>query len=219
MANPRSASGGATLRPRVTGAITEAAFAELAESGYARMSMEAVARRAGVGKAALYRRWSSKQDMLTELIRQAVEDTLPPPHNTGALATDLQLALTAIREQLADPLVNAVGAALLAEMRCTNALADVLQESVAAPRRASARVMMQAAVDRGELPAQLDMDVALDLLVAPLGFRILITQGTSDDAYLKTLAAAIEAGLKAAVRGPTSNDVVTAAPVANSDHD
>ena len=74
----------------MTDAITEATFAELAESGYARLSMEAIARRAGVGKAALYRRWPSKQDMLTELIREAVEDTLPAAPATGALRTDLR---------------------------------------------------------------------------------------------------------------------------------
>ena len=81
----RPASGGAVLRQRVTDAITEAAFAELAEGGYARMSMEAVARRAGVGKAALYRRWPSKLAMVTELIRTRVIDELPLPPAAGAL--------------------------------------------------------------------------------------------------------------------------------------
>ncbi len=52
-AEQRTATGGAALRQKVTDAITEATFAELAETGYARLSMEAVARRAGVGKAAL----------------------------------------------------------------------------------------------------------------------------------------------------------------------
>jgi AcrR family transcriptional regulator len=200
MATERTATGGAALRQRVTEAITEATFAELAESGYARMSMEAVARRAGVGKAALYRRWSSKEEMLTDLIRQAVEDTLPPNPNTGALHTDLRELLGTIRAQLASPVVSSIGPGLLAEARHASALADVLYTSVAAPRRAAVRTMLQAAIDRGELPAQLDLELAADLLIAPLGFRILVMDGNSDDNYLDSLTAAVEAALKAAAR-------------------
>lgn len=200
MAAERPATGGAALRQKVTDAITEAIFAELAESGYARMSMEAIARRAGVGKAALYRRWSSKQEMLTELIRTAVRDALPPTPATGALRTDLHEFLGAIRAQLADPIVSGIGPGLIAEASHTGALADVLHASVAVPRRAAARTMLQAAIDRGELPARLDLELAMDLLIAPLGFRMLVMGGASDDAYLDTLTTAIEAALKAAVR-------------------
>ena len=199
-AEGRPASGGALLRQRVTDAITEAAFVELAETGYARMSMEAVARRAGVGKAALYRRWSSKEEMLTELIRQAVENTLPPIPATGALHTDLRELLGTLRGQLADPAVRGIGPGLVAEASHTGALANVLQNSVAAPRRAAARAMFQAAIDRGELPDRLDLELASDLIIAPLGFRMLIMGDTSDDEYLETLTNAIEAALKAAVR-------------------
>jgi AcrR family transcriptional regulator len=199
-ASERSATGGAALRQHVTDAITQATFAELAESGYARMSMEAVARRAGVGKAALYRRWPSKEEMLTELIRQAVEDTLPPPPSTGALRTDLRELLGAIRAQLGNPIVSSIGPGLLAEARHASALADVLYTSVAAPRRAAARTMLQAAIGRGELPAQLDLELAADFLIAPLAFRMLIMNGTSDDNYLDTLTTALEAALKAAAR-------------------
>lgn len=200
IATERVATGGAALRQRVTDAITEATFAELAESGYARMSMDAVARRAGVGKAALYRRWPSKKEMLAELIREAVEQTLPPTPTTGALHTDLRELLGTIRGQLTTPLVSSIGPGLLAEIRHTSALANVLHTSVAAPRRAAARVMLQAAIDRGELPTLLDLELALDLLIAPLVFRILIMDDTSDDDYLDTLTTAIEAALKVAAR-------------------
>ena len=184
----------------MTDAITEATFAELAESGYARLSMEAIARRAGVGKAALYRRWPSKQDMLTELIREAVENTLPPAPATGALHTDLRELLGTLRSQLANPLVSSIGPGLLAEVRRTSALADVLHTIIATPRRAAARVVLQAAIDRGELPALLDLDLALDLLIAPLIFRTLIMDGNDNDDYLDRLTTAVEAALKAAGR-------------------
>ena len=196
----RTATGGATLRAKVTDAITEATFAELVETGYARMSMEAVARRAGVGKAALYRRWSSKQEMLVELIRQAVQDTLPKAPATGALRTDLRESLATIRSQLANPVVNSVIPGLLAEARHSGALADMLLSVVAEPRRAAMDALVQAAIDRGELPASLDRELAADLVIAPLGFRMLIMNGDSDDEYLDTLTDAIVAALKAAAR-------------------
>src|SRR6185369_15322824 len=99
-------------------------------------SMDAVARRAGVGKAALYRRWSSKQAMLAELIRGKVAAALPPVPDTGALYTDLRELFATFRGQLAHPMVTRVGAGLLAEAEHDTALAEVLQTDVAAPRRA-----------------------------------------------------------------------------------
>ncbi|MET9077509.1 TetR/AcrR family transcriptional regulator [Streptomyces sp. NPDC004232] len=196
----RPATGGAVLRQRVTEAVTEAAFLELAEAGYARMSMESVARRAGVGKAALYRRWPSKQAMVTELIRSKVTDTLPPTPATGDLHTDLRELLATFRSQLANPLLARIAAGLLAEASHDDALTEALYTGVTAPRRAAARTVLQGAIDRGELPPGLDLDLGTDLLIAPLAFRILVIQGRSDDEYLETLTNAIEAALKAAVR-------------------
>ena len=196
----RPAVGGAVLRQRVTDAITEAVFADLAEAGYTRMSMEAVARRAGVGKAALYRRWPSKQAMLAELIRDKVAGALPATPATGALHTDLRELLTAFRDQLANPLLARIGTGLLAEATHDSALAQVLNAGVTAPRRAAARAILQGAIDRGDLPSGLDLELGTDLLIAPLAFRTLVTQGRSDDEYLETLTNAVEAALKAAVR-------------------
>ena len=213
---PRPATGGAALRQRVTDAITRAAFAELAESGYARLSMEAVARRAGVGKAALYRRWPSKEGMLTELIRQAVRDTLPPIPDTGALRSDLRRLLDTFREQLSNPTVRNIGASLLAEAHHNESLAEVLRTTVAAPRRDNAHLVLRAAIDRGELPADLDLELASDLLIAPLGFRILVLSGDSDDAYLETLTAALEAALQAARPRPSAGSASGGAPDAMS---
>ncbi|MTD53075.1 TetR/AcrR family transcriptional regulator [Amycolatopsis pithecellobii] len=195
----RRTSGGAVLRQGVTEAIEAAAFAELGDNGYARTSMDAIARRAGVGKAALYRRWPSKEAMLTDLIGHAVRGSLPPAPDTGALRTDLREMLGRFRDQLGNPLVSRIGLGLLAEAAHSAALNDALQELVAVPRRAAARRLVEAAIDRGELPAELDAELAMDLLVAPLGLRMLVMGGQADDTYLETLARAIEAALRAAV--------------------
>ncbi|MEV4143435.1 TetR/AcrR family transcriptional regulator [Amycolatopsis sp. NPDC049691] len=194
----RPVSGGAVLRRQVTDAITEAAFAELAETGYARTSMDAVARRAGVGKAALYRRWRSKQAMFAELIRDKVAGALPPTPDTGALRTDLRELFATFRAQLANPLITRIGAGLLAEAEHDAVLAEVLRSGVAEPRRAAARAILRAAIDRGDLPPGLDLELGTDLLIAPLAFRMLVLKGPIEDRYLETLTRAIEAALNAA---------------------
>jgi glucose/arabinose dehydrogenase len=83
------------------------------------------------------------------------------------------------RTQLANPVVSSIGPGLLAEARRTGALAVVLNTSVAAPRRAAVRAMLQASIDRGDLPAQVDLELAADLLITPLGFRMLIMDGSA----------------------------------------
>jgi AcrR family transcriptional regulator len=200
MADARTATGGAALRPTVTDAIVGAAFAELADAGYARLSMDAVARRAGVGKAALYRRWSSKDAMLVDLVRQSVADTLPPVPSTGALSSDLRELLGTLRDQVADPMVAAIGPTLFAELAHTPALAEVLRTDVAVPRRVAGETVVRAAVARGELPDTVDVDLAVDLLIAPLLFRVLVVQERYDDADLDTLAVAVEAAVRATAR-------------------
>ncbi|MEU8718654.1 TetR/AcrR family transcriptional regulator [Streptomyces sp. NPDC048663] len=193
----RPANGGGVLRKKVTDAIIEAALAEVAKTGYARTSMDAVARRAGVGKATLYRRWPSKQTMLAELIRDKVTEALPPMPATSALSTDLRELLVTLRDQLSHPLVTRIGTGLLAEATHDATLDDLLQNEVAAPRRAAAHAILQNAITRGELPPNLNMEMGIDLLIAPLAFRMLMLKSPIDDQYIETLTRSIEAALKA----------------------
>src|SRR4029077_6323039 len=81
----RQPAGAAVLRPEKTEAIIAAFFAELGQNGYPGLTMDRVAERAGVGKAALYRRWPSKQHLLIDSVgRYATRAVLPP--DTGSLA-------------------------------------------------------------------------------------------------------------------------------------
>jgi AcrR family transcriptional regulator len=188
------------LQENVTGAITAAAFEELAETGYARMSMDAVARRARVGKAALYRRWDSKDAMLIDLVARTVRDSALIRPDTGTLRGDVEAYLRATASQLSHRLVSRIAPDLLAESPRNPALAAAMREAIARPRRESADAMLSRAIDRGELPPDLDHDLALDLLAAPVGFRLLVLQGTADDDYLRRLTDATVAALQASRR-------------------
>ncbi|MYR59949.1 TetR family transcriptional regulator, partial [Streptomyces sp. SID625] len=86
----RAPAGAAVLREDVTDAIRAAVFAELASVGYARMSIEGIARRAGVGKTAVYRRWRSKLHLVLDVVSALAVQGLPAP-DTGSLETDLRM--------------------------------------------------------------------------------------------------------------------------------
>src|SRR5688572_31564530 len=73
----RAPAGAAVLRGEITEAIRGALMQELAEVGYGRLSIEAVARRAGVGKTAVYRRWNSKLEMVLEIVSTVAGQRLP----------------------------------------------------------------------------------------------------------------------------------------------
>lgn len=80
----RAPAGAAVLRDEITTAIRRALMQELAAVGYGRLSIEAVARRAGVSKTAVYRRWSSKLDLVLEMVAAAARQAPRPGHRHAA---------------------------------------------------------------------------------------------------------------------------------------
>jgi AcrR family transcriptional regulator len=180
----------------VTLAISDAFFAELASVGYAKLSLEAVAKRAGAGKAAIYRRWSSKQDMAIALISNLVVDT-PEPADSGTLRGDLRAFLAEVAEALCHPLASKIVPDLIAEGSRNHELGRALLTTVRDPRRARATRMLRRAVERGELPADLDLDIALDLLAGPLYWHLAVVHAPSTPGYLDRLTDMLHAALNA----------------------
>ena len=180
-------AGAALLREDKTEAIVAAVFEDLAESGYRGLSMDRVAARAGVGKAALYRRWPSKQTMLVEVLARVGTRTALPP-DTGSLRGD---ALAFIEDALATlehPVAGRVIADVIAEARRSPKLAEALFVRYRDPRRVAGAAMLRRAVERGELPGDVDVDLALDLLAGPLYFRAVLSGGPVDATYPQRLA-------------------------------
>ncbi|WP_228003141.1 TetR/AcrR family transcriptional regulator [Nocardia australiensis] len=160
----RPVAGAALLRGQVTNAITAAAWDEIAESGYARMSMEAVARRAGVGKAAIYRRWESKQAMIEQIVADLAWNAVPIP-DTGTLRGDVGHYVADATEARGDQRMTRIVADLCAEATRNSRLARAFYATLRQPRRDAGAAMLRRAVERAELPADLDTDLALDCLV------------------------------------------------------
>ncbi|MBD0746677.1 TetR-like C-terminal domain-containing protein [Streptomyces sp. CBMA152] len=183
----RRPPGGPVLQDSVTEAISAAFFEELATVGYARLSLEAVAKRAGAGKAAIYRRWPSKLEMTVALVSAAAVDG-PETADTGTLRGDVLAFLTELAGALRHRLPSKIIPDLLAEGTRNPELGQALFTAVRDTRRRRANRLLDRAVERGELPADVDRELALDLLAGPLYWRLAVVQTRTAPDYLDRLA-------------------------------
>jgi len=153
-------------------AILTAARELLVEGGFAALRLEHVAARAGVGKGTIYRRWASKEQLAQELLSQ-----LATPHiavadaqNTRAeLLTAVTNPMRAVTETDFGPVIRA----LLSQIAINPALGDEFRATVVQSRRAEVARVIARGIDRGDLRADADVDVATELLVGPVYFRLM----------------------------------------------
>ncbi|MET9111617.1 TetR/AcrR family transcriptional regulator [Streptomyces zhihengii] len=192
----RAPAGAAVLREDVTDAIRNAVFEELAAVGFARMSIEGIARRAGVGKTAVYRRWKSKLALVLDLVTAVAVQGLPAPA-TGSLHGDVRALLEVAAHALRHPVASQVIPDLLVEAARSPEIADAVKAALLDGRQGVAAVVVREAVARGELPEGADPDRALDLIVGPLYWRLVVVRGDLPKGYLDGLAASAVAALKA----------------------
>ncbi|MFD0783651.1 TetR/AcrR family transcriptional regulator, partial [Micromonospora azadirachtae] len=184
------------LRDDITAAIRRALMQELAAVGYGRLSIEAVARRAGVSKTAIYRRWSNKLNLVLEIVATAAQGRLPAL-DTGSLRGDLALLFQVLAHALRHPLASQIIPDLLAEAARNPTIDENLQQMLRARQQEIGGRMIELAVRRGELPADTDPEAAVDLIVGPLYWRLAIARNPLTDTYLETLVESVAAGLGA----------------------
>lgn len=185
--NPRrKIAGAAVLQPSVTASLHRALFEEWAESGYASLRMERIAARAGVGKASLYRRWKTKRDMAYEAV-ETTALTITPVPDTGTLAGDVHAITRAFAVVLRHRLVRRILPDLHAERARSDEL-DVLLDKVTKGRRAQATVVLERAIERGDISAGVDRQLALDMLLAPLYWSTIVQRRHLRTAEIKRIA-------------------------------
>jgi AcrR family transcriptional regulator len=166
-----SENGQAAGRPRseeAHQAILDATLALLAEVGFSALTVEGVAQRAGVGKATIYRRWTSKLPLVVEAFGRlpALEDA-----DTGSLAGDLKLMLRNYLHLFRSTPLGAVLPSLAGERAHDPELAKLF-EPLMRDRRQPLQRAFERAVARGELSPDLDLDLAADLVVGPIAVRL-----------------------------------------------
>ena len=165
--------------PRADRAIVAATLELIAEVGVSDFRMDDVAARAGVGKAAIYRRYGSKDELVTAAIAGLVSEIAVP--DTGSTRADLLALMRDAVKVYRDPLHAGVMPALVGAMRTRADLARAVREGFLAGRRDALRAVLERGVARGDLRAGLDFELALDVLGGPLFYRLLITGGPLDD--------------------------------------
>jgi len=154
-------------------AILDAAAELLLARGLSAVSMDAVAERAGVSKATIYRWWPTKETLALDALYTEWATVGPSPRDTGSLRSDLLALLRPWARLTSSRPYGRVIAALITEAQTDPVFATEYRQRVVEPRRDQARAIFRRAIERGEIPPDTNIEVALDLLYGPLYHRLL----------------------------------------------
>jgi AcrR family transcriptional regulator len=194
-----------THRPRVEGEredeILDATVDLLMEVGYDRLTMDAVAKRARASKATLYRRWETKPSLVVEALVRAKESPHPVDHDTGDLRTDL-LSTFCGHEGLSGNATGVMGSVLTA-LSTDPDFAEEFREKFIAPKIALSAAIYHRAQERGEIPADLDIEVIAPALAGILLHRAFVLGLAPDDA---TIERVVDHVILPAVRHPSCSE-------------
>lgn len=187
-------------------AILDAAAELLLAQGLEAVSMDAVADRAGVSKATIYRWWPTKETLALEALYQEWDTTRPSPPDKGSLRGDLlALLLPWIRRVRARPYGRVV-AALITEAQTDPEFATEYHARFVERRREPARALFKRAIERREIPADTNVELALDLLYGPLYHRLLHGHAPLNDRFVQDVVETALAGLGSAPAAATSKE-------------
>jgi AcrR family transcriptional regulator len=165
-------------------AILDAADALLLARGLGAVSMEAIAERAGVGKATIYRWWPTKEALALDALYYEWAAASDPGSDTGSLKGDLVALLKPWVRRVGSRPYARVLAALIEEARTDPKFGEEYLDRLVRPRRAQATGVFTRAIDRGEIRADLNIDVALDLIYGALYHRLLHGHAPLNDRFV-----------------------------------
>ncbi len=166
------------------------------DGGFPELSIEAIAADANVGKTTVYRWWPTKAALVADAFFASAEEELQFP-NTGSVQRDMSLQMRrVIRIFRSDR--GKVVAALLAGGQSDQELLEAFRERFLWPKRRQAYRTLQRGIDRGELPANSDLDLILDSLYGPIYMRFLIRHDKLDESFADEICALVLQGLKPA---------------------
>jgi len=164
-------------------AILDAAAELLLARGLSAVSMDAVAERAGVSKATIYRWWPTKETLALDALYTEWATVGPSPRDTGSLRSDLLALLRPWARLTSSRPYGRVIAALITEAQTDPVFATEYRQRVVEPRRDQARAIFRRAIERGEIPPDTNTEVALDLLYGPLYHRLLHGHAPLNDRF------------------------------------
>ena len=168
--------------------ILAAAIEVLAETGFDGMTIDMVATRAKAGKATLYRRWPSKNELVIDAVACMKMGDLDVAHlpDTGTLRGDLVAMIKPRSIQEAEKKMQ-IMAGLMSMLSTAPELADAANNAIAKPRAAANRFLMQRAIDRGEISPQCDIETLALVTPSMAAYRTLIERKPVDRDFLISL--------------------------------
>jgi AcrR family transcriptional regulator len=191
---------------RAQTAILEATRELIAKIGYDKMSIEGIAAAAGVGKQTIYRWWPSKGAVVLDMWAPEVQQQLTFP-NTGDLAADLKTQIKSVIDLSNDPTFGPSFRALVAEGQHDEALATQLLERIFRPRIEAAKERLRAGQEDGQLAAEVDLDLAIDLFYGGFYHRYLLRVAPLSHEHADAIVDAVLAGIGTGVQRTTSGSV------------
>jgi AcrR family transcriptional regulator len=172
---------------RADHAILEATLELIAELGVYEFRTEDVAARAGVGKGAIYRRYRSKDDLVTAAVAALVDEEIAVP-DTGSTRADLLILMREAVALYRGSLAGRLMPNLVSAMAQKPDLARAVRDGFLAGRRGALSEVLRRGVERGDLRSDLDVELALDVLGGPLFYRLLVTGGPLDEQLAEGVA-------------------------------
>jgi AcrR family transcriptional regulator len=170
-------------------------MAELAESGYADVTLDRIARRAGVHKTTLYRRWGTREALVLEAMLEHAGRRVPIP-DTGSLHDDLLALATAAAGTAATPQGEAMARAVAAAGGHDEALA-AHNKRFWVERLAMDGEIVTRAIERGEVAPGADPQTVIEAVLGPIYFRLLMTGEQPDPAFIEHVVDLVSAGCRA----------------------
>jgi AcrR family transcriptional regulator len=154
--------------PAADHAILSASLDVLREHGFGGFTVDAVAAQAGVGKATIYRRWSSKEELILAAAETVVADV--PTPDTGSIRHDLLVLAKAVAAHFGSRTAGCLAADLVAEAT-RSPEARALMQRFTTTRRKISLTIVRRAIERGELRPDIDADTVVDAIVGPIFYR------------------------------------------------
>jgi AcrR family transcriptional regulator len=164
------------------------------QGGFPELSIEAIAADANVGKTTVYRWWPTKAALVADAFSASADEELRFP-NTGSVQSDMSLQMRRLIRIFRSRRGKVV-AALLAGGQSDPELIEAFRDRFLWPRRKQAYQTLQRGIDRGELPADINLDLVLDSLYGPIYMRFLIRHDKLDESFADDICALVLQGLK-----------------------
>lgn len=181
--------------------LLEAAIDVLVETGFGGLTIEKIAERAGAPRSTFYRRWPSAKEAVIAALRVAYVEGYPPEPDTGDVARDLVDLATAMGGLVSDPRYGRVLRFLIAEMVVDPALREPAMEIVRGRREAAGSVLRRG-VERGQLPADADIDLIIEAVSGTLMFHQFFGETELDADYAARVVSLALATMRPAAASP-----------------